>query len=400
MGFLVAERLPPTYESEATLLVGPVGANQDTLDASGSLTRTYAGVTETAAIVDRAAAQLGLTPSGVKDKVDVTASDATRLISFRASDSDPVRAAAIANAIAGSLLAYSRQFGDPASPEGELQIIERATPSASPTGPSEQLIIPLAALAGLIAALGLAALVDSLSAAVRSEEDLAAAAPVAFLGSVDGARLNSLSRVIAAGSSDSDAATGYRLLASKIELSNGDPPARSILVLDAHGGRSSVSLAANLARALAEGGARVSLIDGGQRTEVARLFSIPHKADAEDRIRPARPLRAGRIMLDRVRVKGSRLSVIQPRKALEPLELDEANEILDRVLADADLVVLTALPVDRSPNSLVWSRAADATILVTERDHTKREQIPVALESLRVAGANVIGTVLCKGRIL
>jgi polysaccharide biosynthesis transport protein len=404
MGFLVAERLPPTYESEATLLVGPVGANQDTLDAAGSLTRTYAGVSETATIVNRAAAQLGLTPSSVKDKVDVTASE-IRLISFRASDSDPVRAAAIANAIADSLLAYSRQFGDPASPEGELQIIEHATPSTSPTGPSEQLIIPLAALAGLIAALGLAALVDSLSAAVRSEEDLAAAAPVAFLGSVDGARLNSLSRVIAADSSDSDAATGYRLLASKIELSNGDPPARSILVLDAHGGRSSVSLAANLARALAEGGARVSLIDGGERTEVARLFDIPHKANAEDRIRqdrirPARPLRAGQVMLDRVRIKGSRLSIIRPRKALEPLELDEANEILDRVLADVDLVVLTALPVDRSPNSLVWSRAADATILVTERDHTRREQIPVALESLRVAGANVIGTVLCKGRIL
>jgi polysaccharide biosynthesis transport protein len=400
VGFLVAERLPPTYESDATLLVGPVSANQDTLDAAGSQARTYAGVTETAVIVDRAAARLGLTPSSVKDKVDVTASDVTRLISFRARDSDPVRAAAIANAIADSLLAYSRQFGDPASPEGELQIIERATPSASPTGPSEQLIIPVAALAGLIAALGLAALVDSLNTAVRSEEDLAAAAPVAFLGSVDGARPNSLSRVIAADSSDSDAATGYRLLASKIELSNGDPPARSILVLDAHGGRSSVSLAANLARAMAEGGARVSLIDGGQRTEVARLFDTPHKADAEDRVGPARPLRAGRVMLDRVRVKGSRLSIIRPRKALEPLELDEANEILDRVLADVDLVVLTALPVDRSPNSLVWSRAADATILVTERDQTKREQIPVALESLRLAGANVIGTVLCKGRIL
>ena len=49
MGFLVAERLPATYESEATLLVGPVSADRDTLQAAGSQARTYAGVTETRA---------------------------------------------------------------------------------------------------------------------------------------------------------------------------------------------------------------------------------------------------------------------------------------------------------------------------------------------------------------
>ena len=401
MGYLVAERLPPTYESNATLLVGPVSADQDTLQAAGSQARTYAGVTETAVIVDRAAAEVGLTPSSIKSKVDVTASDVTRLITIRARDHNAAGAAAIANAIARSLVDYSSESGVPAPPEGRLQIVERATPSTKPIGPSEQLIIPVAALAGLLGALGLAALVDSLNTAVRSEEDLTAAAPVAFLGSVNGARLNAFSRAIAAESPDSDSAAGYGLLASKIELSIGDPPVRSILVLDAHGGRSSISLAANLARVLAERGASVSLIDDGQRVEVAKLFGIPRTGDAvQSRVRPARALRAGRVMLDRVRVQGARMSIIRPRNALEPLELDQATKILDRVLADVDVVVLTVLPVDRSPNSLVWSRAADATILVTERDHTKREQIPAALESLRLAGANVIGTVLCKDRIL
>ena len=134
---------------------------------------------------------------------------------------------------------------------------------------------------------------------------------------------------------------------------------------------------------------------------VQSVFRKPGKpGPVESGVRPARPQRAGRVMLDRVRVKGSRLSIIRPRNAMEPLELDQATTIIDRVLADSDVVVLTVAPVDRSPNSLVWSRAADVTVLVTERDHTKREQIPVALESLRLAGANVIGTVLCKDRIL
>ena len=44
---------------------------------------------------------------------------------------------------------------------------------------------------------------------------------------------------------------------------------------------------------------------------------------------------------------------------------------------------------------MVWAHAADATLLVAERDHTKREQMTPAVESLRIAEANVIGTVLC-----
>ena len=405
MGFFVAERLPPAYESDTTLLVGPIIADRDTQQAAGAQARNYAAVAETAQILNGAAANVGLTPGAVKSKVEVTASDITRLITIRARDGNAVRAADIANAVANSLVAYSRRPPPPSAvpvPQlaGMLRILEPATPSTSPIGPSQQLIIPVAALAGLLAALGLAALVDSLNTAIRNEADLAAAAPVTFLGSVDGARFNTLGRAVAVDSApESETAAGYRLLAAKIGLSNGDRPVRSILVLDAHGGRSSVTLAANLAGALSERGARVSVIDNGQREGVAKLFARKPGV-VETPVDSDGPLLAGRVTLDRVHLKDSSLSIIRPRNALDPLELDQATEVLDRVLADADVVVLTVPPVDRSPNSLVWSRVADATVLVTERDHTKREQIPAALESLSLAGANVIGTVLCKHRIL
>ncbi|MGH3031532.1 MAG: hypothetical protein ACRDNE_12370, partial [Gaiellaceae bacterium] len=111
-------------------------------------------------------------------------------------------------------------------------------------------------------------------------------------------------------------------------------------------------------------------------------------------------VRVGRIMLDRFRINDSRVTILRLRSAAEPLELERAAEVLERVGAEADIAVLTAPAIDRSPNGLVWSRAAEATVLVTERDHTKREQIPAAVESLRLAGANVIGAVLCRDRIL
>jgi succinoglycan biosynthesis transport protein ExoP len=402
MGFLVEDRLPPAYESEASLLVGPVSGDRDVLEAAGQQARTYAGIARTATIVTGAAARVGLSPQSLRSKLeDVTASNITRLLTIRVRDTDPERAAAIANAVAAQLTEFATEAAGLTPREGRMRVVERATPSTNDIGPSAGLIVPLAALAGVLGALGLAVLVDSLSTTVKNERELAQLAPVAVLGSVDGTRLRALGRpFVVEADPDSEAATGYRLLAAKIELSNGNRPLRSVLVLDAHGGHSGGRLATNLAGALAEGGARVSLIDSGEK-DVRELLGFSDEAAAsESGVTRGRPLKVGRVMLDRFRVQGSKVTVLQLRSASEPLELERAAEVLERVGADADVIVLTTAAVDRSPNGLVWSRAAEATVLVTQRDHTKREQIPAAVETLQLAGANVIGTVLCRDRIL
>lgn len=402
MGFLVEDRLPPAYESEASLLVGPVSGDREVLEAAGQQARTYAGIARTATIVTGAAELVGISPQSLRSKLeDVTASNITRLLTIRARDSDPDRAAAIANAVAAQLSAFATEAAGLTPREGRMRVVERATPSTNDIGPSAGLIVPLAALAGVLGALGLAVLVDALSTTVKNEQELARLAPVAVLGSVDGTRLRALGRpFVVEADPDSEAATGYRLLAAKIELSNGNRPLRSVLVLDAHGGQSGGRLATNLAGALAEGGARVSLIDSGEK-DVRELLGFSDEAAAsESGVTRGRPLKVGRVMLDRFRVQGSKVTLLQLRSASEPLELERATEVLERVGADADVIVLTTAAVDRSPNGLVWSRAAEATVLVTQRDHTKREQIPAAVETLQLAGANVIGTVLCRDRIL
>ena len=395
MGYLVAERLPATYEGEATLLVGPVSGDRETLQASGTQARTYAGIAQTATILNRAAREVGMTPRSVESKLDVTASDITRLITIRARDGEAVRAADIANSTARALTDYANRQGLATPAEGRLTIVERAVPSTDEIGPSKDLILPLAAIAGLLGALALAAFVDSLSTVVRNEDELSAVAPVAVLGSVDGAGGRAPAVDYAP---DSGAAATYRLLAAKLALWDGSNAPRSIVVVDARGGRSSVGFAANLAGALSEGGATVALVDNGELGDAATLFGFSEPAESGAQVRRGRPVRAGQITLDRFRVKRSRLTILRLRNSSEPLEIETPTEVLRELLEEADVVVVTVPPLERSPNSLVWSRAAEATILVTERDHTRREQIPADVESLRRVGANVIGTVLYTNR--
>jgi Mrp family chromosome partitioning ATPase len=225
---------------------------------------------------------------------------------------------------------------------------------------------------------------------VRSEEDIAPYTPV--LGSVNGAwswRRNK--QIVVDSEPDSAAAASYRMLATKIELSNGEAPLRSILLLDVNGGHSSSRVAANLAAGFGEDGTRVLLIDGDDRGGVMRLFNAGAESEVVQR---ARPLRIGKLTFDRYRIRRPRLVVLRPRRTSEPLDAEQATETIEHLLAGADLVVLTAPPTDHSSESLVWARAAQSTIVVAEQDHTKREEMTPTLESLRVADANVIGAVL------
>jgi capsular polysaccharide biosynthesis protein len=391
--------LPPTYEAQARLLVGPVSGSRDTIRAAGEQARTYAEVATAAPLLQGAATRIGLDGSGLglKSKVTVTASDVTRLIAIRARDGNAEQAAAIANALARELVAWAARRGN-SSPEGRLTVVEAASPPTHSTGPSSLVIVPLAALAGLLGAFGLAALVDSLITVVRNEEDLASVAPVSVLGAVDGRSPSRSNRpLIVDARPSSDAADAYRLLAAKIEMSGGDGLPRSLLILEARGGRSGCRLAANLASVLTRAGKRVILLDGGERDELTTLFGFDGRGDRRKAsVRKARPLRVGQLTLDRFRVHRSGLVIVRPRPRPEPLDAKQAAETIDSLLGEADLVILTASSIDRSPSSLAWSRAAQATVIVAESGHTRREQIPPALETLRIVKANVIGTVLCR----
>ena len=385
MGFLVANRLPETYEAEAKLLVGPLSANKDTIDAAGAQARTYGALATTAPVLNDAARRVGLT--SIRGKIhSVTASDVTRLISIIARDGNPERAAIIANALAQELVQRTRL----GPIDGRLRIVELATPPRNPVGPSTGLIVALTAVVGLLGAFGIAVLVDSLSTVVRSEEDLAPYTPV--LGSVNGSPVWRRNKPIVVEADPASAeAASYRLLTTKIELSNGGSPLRSLALLDAHGGRASGRIAANLAAGFAEGGNRIVLVDADERGGVLKLLAEGSGAEA---IQRGRPLRIGKLMFDRFRVRRPQMLVVRPRKTAEPLDFAQASETIKQLLASADLVLITAPPVDRSAESLIWARSAQSTVLVAERDHSRREQITPAVESLRVAHAKLIGAVL------
>lgn len=102
-----------TYEAKATLIVGQSLSSSSPdytqLLTSQQLSTTYAAVATTRPILEAVISKLGLsmTPDDLLKQVSATAAGGSTLLTISATDSDPDRAAAIANAMAERLVATS-----------------------------------------------------------------------------------------------------------------------------------------------------------------------------------------------------------------------------------------------------------------------------------------------------
>jgi tyrosine-protein kinase len=437
MAYLVTSGVPATYEAETQLLVGPVSGDKDTLAAAGQLSQTYAALVTSELVLAATKKETGFSPSlsRLRSKVDVTANEVTRILTIRVSDGDASVAATLANALAGELAVLVKKgLGPPAGGAAtgttsgtdtgptttggqtggtdstkaqasaalasQVHVIDKATPPSNPVGAATSLIVPGAAIAGVIGALALLVALDLFGSGVRDREELSRLADVDVLGSVDARRgywrgHRDGSPLIVVREPEEPAALAYRLLATTIESAQGDEPLRSLLIANTERGDGAGELAANLAAVAATGDARVTLVDLSDEGELGRLFGVTGALSKRGLTTRARPIRHGKDMIDRFRLADNRgVLLALPRDRGRQLDREEAEALLAFLLKQSDRVILTAPPVDRSPNTLVWAQVADATVLVAQTGRTNRNKIGPAVETLRMVQANLLGAVL------
>ena len=210
-GYVVASQIPPTYEAEAQLLVGPYNTDRETLTAAGDLVQTYSQLVTTAPLLRSAIRESGveLTPDELRLATRVTANGTTRFLTIRVQHTDPAMAAELANTLAEEIQGLASAGTN--RQEGSLLIVDPAEAPTEPVAPQKSLIVGLAALSALIGAMVLVMLLEYLSAAVRSEEELNRLTGLPLLGSLDVARsLPQSDRSLIDQAPESAAAAAYR----------------------------------------------------------------------------------------------------------------------------------------------------------------------------------------------
>jgi succinoglycan biosynthesis transport protein ExoP len=434
-GYGVATLLPRSYQSTATVLVGPINTDI-ALDASGSLTATYESLATSQPVLQAAisATRAPLTPLELGNAVTTTSNTISRLVTISVSYRDPAIAARLANALADRLSRLARtsskatnaaittfdaapqvqalaagQRGSVesalrqvlgASPAGRVTIVNPAIAASAPASPKKPMIAVLSALAGLLIAM--LVLLGRMSRR-RSAADERSLGELehAFLGAVDISHSRD-SAVSVEARPKSTAAADYRMLAARLSLAEGARAIRSLLVVDSTDGSAAAVVAANLAAALSRiSDQSVLLADvsselGGATT----LLGLQgHKGYAELIANPELESMNGQLS-DFFVDRDEQVRVL-PRGNGELAGLPSAERfrmMLQRLQGVADLVVIAGPPLARSASGLIWAREADSVLFVVDDNKTTHDEVVQAASDLSLASSCFLGTVIGRRR--
>jgi capsular polysaccharide biosynthesis protein len=434
-GYLGAQRMAPTYQADVKLLVGPVSADYGTLRASGELGRTYAELASSRPVLQKAIknAKVKTTPIDLQPLVLASSNEITRVVVIGVQQGDPATAARLANALGEELIRLTSktqaedeeilgEFETQAeietlsptareaaivaarrtialSPAGRLAIVDAAEPPTAPIAPNASLITIFGAIAALLVVGIVVVLKESSSQRTASERTLAQLDEPVFLGAVQASGRRSQGLAVEQRPT-SPAAEGYRAIAAKVGFLDDQPVLRTLVIIG--DGSSGGVVAANLAAVLAEAHHSVLLVDADQAKEGASaLLGLEGQPGYGELLETSRNAelngQVDALLVARADGFGVLPKGIAPGTGL--LDVDRAQRVLARLQEDADIIVVSAPSIHRSPAALVWSQITDGTVLVVDEGRTPDDRVTEAIRSLSgFSNANLVGTILRRSR--
>lgn len=189
------------------------------------------------------------------------------------------------------------------------------------------------------------------------------------------------------------AAEAYRSLRTNIQYSSFDKEYKTIVVTSANPGEGKSTTAGNLALTLAEGEAKVLLVDCDMRKpSMHKNFRVTNTYGISDVL-----LQKQKVM-DVAHMYNKNLSIITagkiPPNPAEMLASKAMTLFLKEMKEHFDYIVLDTPPVQAVADSQILSTKVDGTLVVVRAGVTKKDDVHNSVASLKKVNANIIGTVL------
>jgi capsular exopolysaccharide synthesis family protein len=440
IGVLFVVTTPKSYTATATLLVQPSSTISDAILQNGGSSEDPTRIAATdlllmtsTSVADAARVSLRSKTSAADLLDQVTASEEPNadLYDITASDNDPATAARIANAFATGFMTYSQSLAQQqalaaqqqlqqrlaalpstdkvdvaalhaalqrvisigAVQSGSASVVGTAAPPTTASSPKPKLDGALGLILGLAFGLGLAFVLDLVDHRMKDVEDFEAAYGLRVLAQVP-------ARTLSATDSDPTAAAfePFRVLAGTLRFSRATRGLRSLLITSAVAGEGKTSVAIGLAKALADSGLTVTLVELDQRRpSFLKHFPIPADTGLTTVIMNSDPVAAG-LQEPYPDLPNLRVLPTGPAFAANPLELLRSVG-MDRVmeqLLDSEIVIYDAPPIVgvADTQALLDHPRIDASLIVARANRTTREEAKRACAILDQRVVKPLGLVL------
>jgi capsular exopolysaccharide synthesis family protein len=347
-------------------------------------------------VQDFIAGQISATQVQIQDtqtQIDSLAGLKTR------TDAEALQLQALRDRITSLRASYASLLGLPGSGANAVTIVDPATPPVQPSSPRVLSNTLLAALVGLLLALGFVFTMEYLDDTVKSPEDVESATGLATLGTVlkmTGEKSRSeIYRLATLLYPRGPAAEAYRTLRTNLEFASVDEPVKTLLVTSSIPSEGKTTTSGNLAVAFAQAGRSVILVDADLRKPgIHKLFDLPNVSGLTSL------LRSDDVGIDDVAqaTEEERLRVVAtgplPPNPAELLGSHRMQTILERLVGAADLVIVDSPPLQAVADAAILASITDGTLLVIDAGRTRRAAAGRGREALAKSGARILGAAL------
>lgn len=403
-GYAYSQTIPPSYRATASLFVSEqagttVGESLQGSTYAQNRIESYAQLATKAYVLDPVIRELELdtTARSLANSVSATSPINSLILDISAVSGNPEKSADIANTVSTELArAVERIEGtgsdDDTTPHVGMTVISPATPPSYAFSPNTKLNAATGFVVGLVIGIVLALARTILDTRVRTQKDIRRVSDVAVLSTVRYDRKSAHEAAVMRSQPFGDQAEAYRRLRTNLRYLNLRGPNRSIVVTSSLPTEGKTTTSINLAWAMAEGGARVLLVDADlRRPSVARHLGI------EGTVGLTTVLIGEATVADVVQRWGDMLDVLPsglvPPNPSELLDSTTMVELLADLASSYDVVILDSAPLLPVTDAAVLSRLTDGALVVVGSKRVHRHQLADGLATLSTAGGRVLGLV-------
>lgn len=396
--------MTPVYQARSQVFVSLRSSETTTeLVQGGNYTakrvQSYKELVSSPKVLDPVIDELGLdeSASSLADSIQAESPKDTVLITILARAEVPTDAAKIADTTAQSLAdlvaEIERPERDGESPV-ELSVVREATIPEAPVLPNTRLNLLLGGLIGLVAGIGVVLLRERLDTRIRSQEDVRTVTDASVIGVVTFDEDAPDHPLIVQESPQSPRAEALRRVRTNLQFLTLDMERRILVMTSAIPGEGKSTTSINLAITMADAGSRVVLVDADlRRPSVSKYMGLEASVGLTTVL-------IGRVELDdAIQPWGNENFHVLPSGLIPPnpselLGSTHMNDLLSRLAAEYDVVIVDTAPLLPVTDAALLARVAGGAVLVVGADTVHRPQLEEAIGALRTVEAPVHGIVL------
>lgn len=276
-----------------------------------------------------------------------------------------------------------------------LNVVESARATSRAVQASVALNTVVAALLGVLIALGAAVLWERSIVTFRWGGEVSKELGLPFLAAIRRTRRTRWTNLLTGPTAPSSPpADDYRILRSSIESLSLATPIRSILVTSPTERGASTITVSNLGVVMAQAGTRTVLVDADLRQPMLHdIFDVPQSPGLTDCLNSgnffAEALKPTAVENLEILTTGSPVS-----NPAELLDSPDMSRLLELLQPQADVVILNGPSLLYFPDAVLLSKDVDGVLLVLTAGRTRRDAAQSSVMLLERAGAKFLGAVL------